>query len=229
MPNRLLKSIAALATAAVLFGAASSAHAVRDEGRNGHRLESHRHDRDHRDDRWDRDRRNHDRWDRDWRGRDQRENDRRSARRHDGKRVIVVPNDHWRRHDGRTVVIRPKVRPHRNRHSGYGWYRSDSEAYKWLSFATITLKLLDTLDDAGQRAHENAQIAASQARVGETIRWNRSGASGAVTVLRDGTSASGRYCREFQQTVTIGGRTELAYGTACQQPDGAWEIVSTDG
>ena len=125
--------------------------------------------------------------------------------------------------------MRPALRPYRHRHPGYGWYRSDSEAYKWLSFTAITLKLLDVLDDDAQRAHEHAQIAAARARVGETIRWNRSGASGAVTVLRDGRSASGRYCREFQQTVTIGGRTEQAYGTACQQPDGAWEIVSTEG
>jgi len=27
--------------------------------------------------------------------------------------------------------------------------------------------------------------------------------------------------------VTIGGGTERAYGTACQQPDG-WQVVSTD-
>lgn len=33
-------------------------------------------------------------------------------------------------------------------------------------------------------------------------------------------------CREFQQTVTIGGRTEQAYGTACRQADGTWMIVS---
>ena len=36
---------------------------------------------------------------------------------------------------------------------------------------------------------------------------------------------NGRYCREFQQTVTIGGRTAEAYGTACRQPDGSWKIV----
>lgn len=46
-------------------------------------------------------------------------------------------------------------------------------------------------------------------------------------MLRDGTSVAGRYCREFQQTVMIGGRSESAYGTACLQPDGAWEVVST--
>lgn len=34
------------------------------------------------------------------------------------------------------------------------------------------------------------------------------------------------YCREYTRTVTIGGRPEHAYGTACLQPDGQWLIVS---
>jgi hypothetical protein len=32
-------------------------------------------------------------------------------------------------------------------------------------------------------------------------------------------------CREFTQKVTIGGRTQYAYGTACQTRDGDWSIV----
>lgn len=32
-------------------------------------------------------------------------------------------------------------------------------------------------------------------------------------------------CREFTQKVTIGGRTQYAYGTACQSKDGDWRIV----
>lgn len=48
---------------------------------------------------------------------------------------------------------------------------------------------------------------------------------GTVTPTRDGYSSAGRYCREYQQTIVVGGRNESAYGTACQQPDGSWEIV----
>lgn len=33
-------------------------------------------------------------------------------------------------------------------------------------------------------------------------------------------------CREFQQTVTVGGQPQQGYGTTCQQPDGSWQIVS---
>ena len=32
------------------------------------------------------------------------------------------------------------------------------------------------------------------------------------------------YCREFQQSVTIGGVPQQAYGVSCQQADGSWRI-----
>lgn len=121
------------------------------------------------------------------------------------------------------------VRPHGHWYRGYGWYRADDDAYKWLSFTAITLKLLNNLDEQQQRELEAAQVKATSAGVGETITWHEGGASGAVTTLRDGTSTTGRYCREFQQEVTIGGSKERAYGTACRNPDGSWEVVSTGG
>lgn len=37
------------------------------------------------------------------------------------------------------------------------------------------------------------------------------------------------YCREYTKTVSIGGRAEQAYGTACYRPDGSWEIVDLQG
>ena len=131
------------------------------------------------------------------------------------------PNRIRRHHN---VII---VRPHGHWYPGYGWHRLDSDAFEWLAFTAITLKILDNLNEGQQRAHEAAQIRATQADVGETIYWNRDGASGSVTVLRDGTSTTGRYCREFQQKVSIGGKQEAAYGTACQSPDGSWEVIST--
>ena len=42
-------------------------------------------------------------------------------------------------------------------------------------------------------------------------------------VVRD---TSGNTCREYQSTVTVGGKTEQAYGTACRQADGSWKIVN---
>lgn len=36
---------------------------------------------------------------------------------------------------------------------------------------------------------------------------------------------SGRYCREYQSTITVNGRPQASYGTACRMPDGTWRIV----
>ena len=62
---------------------------------------------------------------------------------------------------------------------------------------------------------------------GNTWRWTQdlsSGRSIGVTT-RDGRTVSGKYCREFRQNVMIDGRAEEAFGTACQQPNGDWQIV----
>ena len=84
-----------------------------------------------------------------------------------------------------------------------------------------------SLDEADRIKANEAIRASYDAPIGEKIEWNnpRSGNSGSVVPVRDGTSSSGAYCREYQQTVTVGGKTEQAYGTACRQPDGSWRIV----
>lgn len=84
-----------------------------------------------------------------------------------------------------------------------------------------------TMDEQDRMQANQAVTEAHQAPLGETIVWNNpdSGNSGTVTPVRDGSTSSGLYCREFQQTVTVSGRTETAYGTACRQPDGTWRIV----
>ena len=48
---------------------------------------------------------------------------------------------------------------------------------------------------------------------------------GTVTPQPAYQTAEGTYCREYQTTVTVGGQTESAYGTACRQPDGSWRVV----
>ena len=85
-----------------------------------------------------------------------------------------------------------------------------------------------SLDRADRRAGHRAEAAAHQAPVNETIHWRNpdSGNYGTVTPVREGTATSGRQCREYHHTVVIGGREEEAYGTACLQPDGSWEIVN---
>jgi len=85
-----------------------------------------------------------------------------------------------------------------------------------------------SLDKADRLYAQRAQQKAYAAPVGQTIAWNnpKSGHSGTFTPTRDGTNrATGEYCREYQTTVTVGGKTEKAYGTACRKPDGSWRIV----
>lgn len=60
----------------------------------------------------------------------------------------------------------------------------------------------------------------------QPVYWEDSGYGYQVTPLRTYEPEPGRYCREYQTVVTIGGRAEEAYGTACRQPDGSWQIVS---
>jgi surface antigen len=62
------------------------------------------------------------------------------------------------------------------------------------------------------------------APVGQAMEWNSGPVNGSVTTTRDGWAGQ-RYCREFQQDITIGGSSEKAFGTACQQTDGSWQIV----
>jgi len=86
-----------------------------------------------------------------------------------------------------------------------------------------------SLDRADQMYAERANTRAYNAPVGQSISWNNpeSGNYGTITPVRDGTSRDGRYCREFQQAITVDGRQQTAYGTACRAPDGSWQIVNS--
>ncbi len=85
------------------------------------------------------------------------------------------------------------------------------------------------LDDRDKRlASQATQQALESAPTGQPVPWQNpdNGHSGTVKVTQTYQTASGIYCREFQQTVTIGGQPQSAFGTACRQPDGSWKIVS---
>lgn len=85
----------------------------------------------------------------------------------------------------------------------------------------------DRMDAADRRdAQRAAQQALEKSPSGTAIAWHNpdSGHSGTVTPVRTFQKSSGQYCREYQQTITIGGEQHQAYGTACRQPDGSWKI-----
>ena len=77
------------------------------------------------------------------------------------------------------------------------------------------------------KMQRTTQRALERSRTGQTSSWRNpdSGHSGTVTTTRTFQN-NGRYCREFTQTITVGGKTQKGYGTACRQPDGSWQIVS---
>ncbi|WP_298379628.1 RT0821/Lpp0805 family surface protein [Azospirillum sp.] len=85
-----------------------------------------------------------------------------------------------------------------------------------------------SLDRADQTYAEQAAQNAYGAPTGQTIRWNnpQTGNYGTYTPVRDGRSQSGEFCREYQTSIVVGGRTQQGVGTACQQPDGSWRVVS---
>jgi len=86
--------------------------------------------------------------------------------------------------------------------------------------------LLDERDK--KLAAEAAQKALETTPTGKPVAWSNpdSGHSGTVTPTKTYQTESGTYCREYQQTVTINGKQEKAYGTACRQPDGSWKVVN---
>ena len=97
-----------------------------------------------------------------------------------------------------------------------------------LAGAFLGNQIGQSLDRADKAYAEQATQQAHNAPIGQTISWNNpdSGNSGTYTPVRDGYDSGGAYCREYQTTVTVGGKVQEAYGTACQQPDGSWKVVN---
>ena len=61
---------------------------------------------------------------------------------------------------------------------------------------------------------------------GTAVAWNNpdSGNRGTVTPTNTYQTSNGTYCRNFEQTVTVNGRTEVGTGTACRNAQGGWDI-----
>ncbi len=111
---------------------------------------------------------------------------------------------------------------------GGGHGRLVGVAIGTLAGALIGQEIGRSLDRADRLAMENtAQESLEYSRTDQTRTWRNpdSGHSGSVTPTRTYREEGGRYCREYTQTVMIGGEQHRAYGTACRQPDGSWKIV----
>lgn len=83
----------------------------------------------------------------------------------------------------------------------------------------------------GKRMDEQDRINMRQAiintKIGNEARWTNRKTD--VTYEVRPTKQyhrQGRYCREYQTRVKIGGKWKQAYGKACRQPDGSWKMIS---
>ena len=87
----------------------------------------------------------------------------------------------------------------------------------------------NALDQRDKELHmRQAQLALESSRSGQASTWQNpdSGNSGTVTPTRTYQLANGQYCRQYQQTIVIGGEQHQTYGTACRQADGTWKTQS---
>jgi surface antigen len=86
----------------------------------------------------------------------------------------------------------------------------------------------DALDQRDpELAYQSNQYALESNRAGQASTWQNpdSGHSGSFTPTRTYQTSQGQFCREYQQTVVVGGESQDAYGRACRQPDGSWRVV----
>ncbi len=87
-------------------------------------------------------------------------------------------------------------------------------------------KSLDRADRTYMQQTTTSSLENGRSGVPATWRNPDSGNSGTVVPQPAYQSSNGQYCREYQQTVVVGGQTQKAYGTACRQQDGTWKIIS---
>jgi surface antigen len=87
-------------------------------------------------------------------------------------------------------------------------------------------KSLDRADQAA--ADRTAGQAFESNPTGQASTWRNpdTGHSGTITPTQTVMQPNGQVCREFQQTIVVGGQTQQGVGTACRQPDGTWRVVS---
>ncbi len=86
-------------------------------------------------------------------------------------------------------------------------------------------KALDERD--WEMASANAQDTLENGESGETGSWSNpdTGNAGSIRPVNHVTADSGEECRDFESSVVVDGKTEVATGRACRQDDGSWLIV----
>ena len=85
------------------------------------------------------------------------------------------------------------------------------------------------MDEQDRRLAElTSQRALEVSPSGSSLEWRNpdNGHHGYITPNKTYKNSRGQYCREYTQTVVVGGKQQTAYGNACRQPDGQWQVVN---
>ncbi len=82
-----------------------------------------------------------------------------------------------------------------------------------------------SIDEQDRMRAQQAQLQAVEQGRPSSWRGQNSDAYGSVEPGEIYTSGTGN-CREYTHTIFIGGRPQQGKGTACQNAEGQWEIVS---
>ena len=114
----------------------------------------------------------------------------------------------------------------------YGLGQNSSKKALWTVLgiglgAMIGQSIGQQLDERDQYLMaQTFEFAMEKAPTNETAKWENpdTGVGGSVTPTKTYSTTEGTPCREFTTSVSIGGQTEKAYGTACRQADGSWKI-----
>lgn len=100
--------------------------------------------------------------------------------------------------------------------------------------AVIGNEVEKLLDNSDRVAFFEAQASAMSGSVDELHRWDgslrgsRTGASGEITILREGQHRlSQLLCREYQSVIHVGVQQEVNIGVACRDSNGNWYEEST--
>ena len=74
------------------------------------------------------------------------------------------------------------------------------------------------------QANQATQQALETGQPGQQLPWQnpQNGNHGYVVVQAPYQQQPGVYCREYTQTIFVGGQQQQAVGTACRNPDGSW-------
>ena len=133
---------------------------------------------------------------------------------------------HWRGGGwgwgGPAVVWAPAPRYYGGYYGG-SYRRNHISTFDAIALGLFGAVVIDALSDNQRSRHESAYSSALSAPVGQNIIWNDNNSNGTVRVTRDGYSGD-KYCREFQQSITVNGQQQDAWGITCQEPDGSWRI-----